>query len=134
MFTSVDVRLHRAGQKTIGGRVASGLPVLLLTTAGRQTGNLRTTPLLYQLNEDGSLLLVAVNGAADWNPHWLHNLTSDPQAEVGIDGERLRVQAHVIGDEERGDLWPAALRMFPGLDHAQEESTRAIPLVRLVVQ
>jgi F420H(2)-dependent quinone reductase len=48
--TAVHRTLYRRTGGRIGGRIGgrmSGAPVLLLTTTGRKTRKLRTTPLLY---------------------------------------------------------------------------------------
>src|SRR5207249_2919892 len=66
LFTSLERRLARAGRSTIGGWVAGGVPVLLLTTRGRRSGNRHVTALLFHRDADRSLLLIAANGAADW--------------------------------------------------------------------
>jgi deazaflavin-dependent oxidoreductase (nitroreductase family) len=132
-FTRVEVRIHRSGRKTIGGRIAGDGPVLLLVTTGRRTGRRRTTPLLYHREEKGDLLLVAANGGADWHPHWLHNLEASPEAQVELDDRRLHVVAAVLDAGERAAAWPLATRVFPGLSTAQQGTSRAIPLVRLHV-
>jgi hypothetical protein len=33
---------------------------------------------LFHRDDDGSLLLIAANGAADWDPDWFLNLLADP--------------------------------------------------------
>ena len=130
-FTAVERRMIRAGRRPLGSRLAGGTPVLLLTTVGRRTGRRRVTPLLFHRCEDGSLLLVAVNGAADWDPDWLHNLVADPHAEVEIDGARYEVDAQVFGDDERRARWDELCVAFPGLDEVQARTRRTIPIVRL---
>lgn len=130
-FTALEIRLHRSGRRTLGSRIAGNAPVLLLTTTGRLTGKRRTTPLLYHREENGDVLLVAVNGGADWNPRWFHNLLATPEAEVEIGGRRLRVVGAVLSPEERASIWPLAIRAFPTLSNAQASTTRPIPLVRL---
>jgi deazaflavin-dependent oxidoreductase (nitroreductase family) len=130
-FTTIERRMQQAGRRTIGGWVAGGVPVLLLTTTGRRSGRTRTTPLLYHRSDDGSLLLVAVNGAADWNPDWLHNLTVNPLTSVEIDGSAHQVLALVLDDGDRAAVWDEACRAFPGLEPAQAVCTRQIPIIRL---
>ena len=131
LFTRVERRLARAGRSTIGGWVAGGAPALLLTTTGRRSGQPHTTPLLFHRDADGSLLLIAANGAADWNPDWFHNLVSDPRVEVELDGARHPGRATVLHGDERAAAWPRALRAFPGLEATQAESRRDIPLIRV---
>jgi deazaflavin-dependent oxidoreductase (nitroreductase family) len=108
--------------------------VLLLTTRGRRTGKRHTTPLLFHHRADGSLLLIAVNAAADWDPDWLLNLVAHPDAEIEIEQVRHSIEAAVLDDEERIIVWDEARRAFPGLEATQSESSRTIPLVRLTIR
>lgn len=133
VFTSLERRRARAGRSTIGGWVAGGVPVLLLTTKGRHSGKGHTTPLLFHRTGDGSLLLIAANGAANWHPDWYHNVVADPCVEVELDGARRSANATVLAGNERTIAWPTALRAFPGLAATQREATREIPLVRLTI-
>lgn len=107
--------------------------MLLLTTTGRRSGNRHVTPLLYHRDADGSLLLIAANGAADWNPDWFHNLVADPHVEVEVDGVQRSARATVLEGRDRTTAWPTALDAFPGLEAAQLESSRDIPLIRVAI-
>lgn len=133
-FTALDRRLVQRGHRSIGGWVAGDVPVLLLTTVGRRTGREQTTLRLYHRRDDGSLLLIAANGTADWDPDWLCNLIAHPIAEIEIDGERRAVEATVLDDVDRNATWQEACRAFPGLQSAQAACRRAIPVVRLTVK
>ena len=88
-------RLHAYLWRLTRGRLVNGIGAasfLLLTTMGRKTGRLRTTPVLYL--EDGSdLIVVASFGGNDIHPAWYLNLKECPEAEVVIRGERRRVSA-----------------------------------------
>ncbi len=132
-FTRFELRRARAGRGTVGGWVAGGVPVLLLTTTGRVSGRPHTTPLLVHRERDGSMLLVAVNGTADWDPDWLRNLRADARASVEVGSERHDVVATVLDGAERAAAWEDARRALPGLEPAQAACRRTIPLVRLAV-
>src|SRR5581483_10818361 len=69
---SLHSALYRASGARIGGTMKQA-PVLLLTTKGRKTGKMRTTPLLYGRDGD-RIVLVASVGGAERNPAWFHNL------------------------------------------------------------
>jgi deazaflavin-dependent oxidoreductase (nitroreductase family) len=105
--------------------------VLLLTTTGRRTGRNRTTPLLYERVDADRLLLAAANGAADWRPAWLLNLTAHACVTVEMGVERWRGEARILPPEERAGRWRGAVAAFPGLDAAQRATTRAIDLVEV---
>src|SRR2546430_1604902 len=79
-------RAHRAVYRASGGRILGtlvGMPVLLLTTTGRRTGKLRTTPLTF-LRDGADLVVIASNGGADRLPDWWRNLQHNTRAVVQI--------------------------------------------------
>jgi F420H(2)-dependent quinone reductase len=108
-------------------------PFLLLTTKGRKTGRLRTTPVLYL--EDGSdLVVVASFGGNDMHPAWYLNLKQCPKAEVVIRSERRRVTAREITSEEKKRIWPRLVKSYPQFDIYQQRTSREIPLLRLTAK
>ena len=126
-------RLHASFWKLTRGRFVDGIgaaPFLLLTTKGRKTGRLRTTPVLYL--EDGSdLVVVASFGGNDMHPAWYLNLKEYPEAELVIRGERRRVTAREITIEEKKIIWPRLVKSYPQFEIYQQRTSREIPLLRL---
>lgn len=109
---------------------AKKAPFLLLTTKGRKTGRLRTTPVLYL--EDGSdLIVVASFGGNDMDPAWYLNLKQCPEAEIVIRGERRRVTSSEITSEEKELIWRRLVKLYPQFDVYQQRTSREIPLLRL---
>lgn len=126
-------RLHAQLWQLAGGRLGNAFgraPFLLLTTKGRKTGRLRTTPVLY-LEDGGDLIVVASFGGNDMHPAWYLNLESHPEAEVILTGERRRLLARKIPPEEKGLIWPRLVKMYPNFAVYQQRTAREIPLLRL---
>ena len=112
---------------------AKKAPFLLLTTKGRKTGRLRTTPVLYL--EDGSdLIVVASFGGNDMDPAWYLNLKQCPEAEIVIRGERRRVTSSEITSEEKELIWRRLVKLYPQFDIYQQRTNREIPLLRLTTR
>jgi deazaflavin-dependent oxidoreductase (nitroreductase family) len=126
---ALHVALYRLTRGRIGGR-AFGAPVLLLTTRGRKTGKLRTTPLLY-LEDGDRLVVVASKGGAPRHPAWFLNLAADPEVTVERGRERLAMRAREADDDERARYWPQVVAMYPGYEKYQQKTSRRIPLVVL---
>ena len=126
-------RVHGWLWRLTRGRFVDGIgaaPFLLLTTKGRKTGRLRTTPVLYL--EDGSdLLVVASFGGNDMHPAWYLNVRECPEAEVVIRGERRRMSAREITREEKELIWPRLVKLYPQFEIYQQRTKREIPLMRL---
>ena len=69
-----------------------GVPLLLLTTTGKKSGQRRQTPLLYQ-REGDRLFLIASNFGQSMHPAWSLNLLADPNAWVTMGGKEIPVVA-----------------------------------------
>lgn len=85
------------GRLTIFGPLA--VPLLLLTTTGRKSGERRQIPLAY-MREGDRLFLVGSNFGQARHPAWALNLSADPNAWVTMGGKEIPVLATpVIGAE-----------------------------------
>lgn len=130
VITPVDRFLHRV----TGGRLTLGetiFPTLMLTTTGRRSGRLRTTPLVY-LDDDGAWIVVGTNFGGGSHPGWTWNLLEDPEAEVEVDGRRVPVSAERIDPEEMDRYWPRFDDLYPGYDSYRQRVSREIRMFRLI--
>lgn len=126
-------RLHAWLWQLARGKLGNAFgraPFMMLTTKGRKTGRLRTTPVLY-LEDGGDLIVVASFGGNDMHPAWYLNLERCPEAEVIVKGERRRLLAHIASPEEKKLIWPRLVKMYSNFDIYQQQTNREIPLLRL---
>lgn len=107
-----------------------GTTTLLLTTAGRRSGEPRTAPLIYQRYGD-AYLVVASKGGADAHPAWYLNLQADPDVTVQVRGDRFAARARTAGREEKPDMWRVMAAAWPQYDQYQRKTDRDIPVVVL---
>jgi deazaflavin-dependent oxidoreductase (nitroreductase family) len=124
--------LHSALYRATGGRLFAKhkqAPILLLTTKGRKTGKMRTTPLIYSRDGDNIVVVASVGGAPQ-NPAWFHNLEGQ-KAEVQIGREKQRFKARVAEGEERERLWAQMVAIWPAYAEYQKKTKREIPVVVL---
>jgi F420H(2)-dependent quinone reductase len=125
--------VHTLLYRATGGHVASriwGLSVLLLTTRGRKTGRLRTTPLCF-LRDGDDVVVVASNGGMDWSPSWWLNLAREPHATIQIGRTRRTIRARRATREERERLWAELTSIAPGYLRYQARTSREIPVAIL---
>jgi len=125
--------LHRALYRLTGGRVAStvkGVPVLLLTTTGRKSGEQRTVPLAYFADGD-AYIVIGSKGGSPTHPAWYLNVEAHPEVEVEIGSERRRLRARRASPEEADRLWPPILERAPLYSKYRAKTRREIPLVLL---
>jgi deazaflavin-dependent oxidoreductase (nitroreductase family) len=106
----------------------TGLPVVVITTRGHRSGNLRKTPLM-RVEHGGEYALVASQGGAPKHPDWYGNLAADPTALTLQDGpEPHDFVARELEGEEREVWWARAVEAFPPYAEYQEKTERVIPV------
>ncbi len=121
--------VYRASGGRLLGRVA-GMPVLLLTTTGRESRKPRTAALTY-FRDGADLVVIGSFGGSDLPPAWWLNLQRDSRASVLIGGTTSKVTARAASVEEHDRLWPLATTTHPGYARYQERTARLIPIVML---
>jgi deazaflavin-dependent oxidoreductase (nitroreductase family) len=128
-MSRVNVWLYRKTNGRVGSRLR-GAPVLLLTTTGRSSGELRTTPLLY-LRDGEAYVVVASFGGSPNHPAWFLNIQANPEVEIQVGAERSARRARAASEQERERLWPTVVAMYPAYANYQTKTTRRIPVVLL---
>ncbi len=127
--------IHRAAIKLSFGRLgwqAMDMPVLELTTIGRNTGQPRTVLLTSPVQLGATYVVVASRGGDDKPPAWLGNLVSNPEVQVTIQGgPKVSRHARVATAAERAELWPRIIGDHQNYGEYQKRTSREIPLVFL---
>lgn len=119
----------RANQGQLGGNFA-GAPVLLLHSTGAKSGKERVHPMMYQAVGDDYAVFASKAGMPT-NPDWYHNLVANPDAEIEVGEQTLKVTARVASDEERAPIWETEKERYPGFADYEQKTTRQIPVVIL---
>jgi len=121
--------VHTALYRLLGGRIV-GNKILLLTTIGRRTGRLRTTPLFFVRDGD-AYVVVASNGGEDRYPGWWHNIRSDPNATIQVGREIVTCRAEVASTADGPRLWPKLDAVYAGYRRYREGTARELTIFRL---
>jgi deazaflavin-dependent oxidoreductase (nitroreductase family) len=127
-------KLHETVFRVSGGRLAnrgSGMPVLMLTTTGRKSGQKRTTMLTSPLRDGDRIMIVASKGGAEHHPDWFLNLRDDPHVEVTQEGTTRSMTARVAEDGEKAALWDRIVADHGNYAGYQAKTEREIPVVVL---
>ena len=104
--------------------------LVLLTTVGVRTGQLRTTPMMF--HPDGErLLVVASNVGAERHPDWYHNLVANPRVTVEVGVEKYEAVAAPLEGEERDRFWTMLKQTYPFFADHDTSTSREIPVVAL---
>ncbi len=130
--TRLFYALHRAIYRLSGGRISRsmGCPVVLLTTTGRKSGELRTAPI-FGFPEGKSIVVVPSNAGKKSYPSWYFNLRAHPDAQLQLGQEKWQVKAREATPEEWERLWPRLAGHYRGYDVYRERTVRHIPIVIL---
>lgn len=129
--------LHETIFRVSNGKLlnrGSGMPVLMLTTTGRKSGEPRTTMLTSPLRDGDAIMLVASNGGDPKHPAWFLNLRDDPNVKVTMGGTTTPMTAHVADAAEKAVLWPRIVADHANYAGYQRKTERNIPVVVLEPQ
>lgn len=129
LFWALHLKLYQWSSGRIG-HTLRGLPVLLLTTRGKKTGQLRTKALMY-LPHGESFVVIASNLGKEDHPAWWYNLQAEPKASVQIKSEHFSVNAREAQEHEREAIWQALAEKTPDYEQYRSWTSRRIPLVIL---
>ena len=118
------------GTWRIGSALRKGVPICLVTTVGRKSGQPRPAPLLY-LRDGDRVVVVASQGGLPRNPQWYLNVLEHPAVTVQIGRTKRPMRARVADDTERAALWPRLVELYADFDDYQSWTDRVIPVVIL---
>jgi deazaflavin-dependent oxidoreductase (nitroreductase family) len=127
LFGAEHVRVYResAGEHGYDWR---GARILLLSTQGRRSGELRSTPLIHRIDGE-QWVVVASRGGAPKNPSWYENLKANPEASMQVD--EVPVRASTAQGEDRDRLRSLMTEVWPAYEDYQAKTEREIPVVVL---
>lgn len=129
--TKVFSGLHATMFRLTGGRASNPKwPMMVLTVTGRKSGKSRDVPLVY-VEAGGRYAVAAAYGGSDVNPAWWLNLQANPEASALLNGVTVKVTAAEATADQRAQLWPRLVTMYPYFAEYQQRTSREIPVVLL---
>jgi deazaflavin-dependent oxidoreductase (nitroreductase family) len=130
LFGQEHVKRYVETDGEVGHDWQDGVPVLILTTTGRRSGEERPTPLIYGRHGDDYLVVASKGGAPD-PPAWYLNLSEAPDVQVQVKADRFGAHARTATPEEKADMWSTMAAIWPAYDEYQTKTDREIPVVVL---
>jgi deazaflavin-dependent oxidoreductase (nitroreductase family) len=127
-FNDNVVQEFRANGGMVGGLFTRD--IVLLTTTGAKSGQLRLSPLVY-FTIDGKMLVVGSFGGAPKDPAWVQNLRAKPEAHVEVGTEAYDVIARELARDERDALFDKLVELAPIFGDYQATTSRVIPVFEL---
>ena len=128
MGVHCSVRSSTDPRKVRRATTGTALPCRCSPPAGRNSGDKRTTPLIYQRHGDG-YLVVGSNGGDPSG--WFLNLQDDPIVAVQVKADHHPARARVATAEEKPELWRLMTATGAPYDEFQAKADREIPVVFL---
>jgi F420H(2)-dependent quinone reductase len=112
------------------GNEIMGLPIVVVTSRGAKSGNLRKNPVM-RVEHDGVYAVVASKGGAPEHPEWYYNIVADPHVDLQDGPEPASYAARLATGEERAEWWERAVAAFPNYAEYQTKTDREIPVFLL---
>ena len=124
-----QVELYESSGGTDGTTLReTGLPVIIVTNKGNQTGAIRKTPLM-RVKDGDNYVLVGSQGGAPKNPVWVYNLRADASVEIRDETDVYPMRVREVEDDgERARLWDLAVEAFPPYEDYRNKTSRKIPV------
>ena len=124
-----QVELYESSNGAEGTTIGDpGLPVIIVTHRGRNTGAIRKTPLMRAVDGPNYILVASLAGAPD-NPSWYYNLVSNPEVEIRDKSVVTSMRVSEVSEPtEKKRLWDIAVKAYPPEAEYQDKTDRVIPL------
>lgn len=131
-FSRAHVFFYRLSGGIIGG-TAVGLPIALLTTIGRVSGQPRTTPVNFTTGDNDEVYLLASQTGMSKHPQWYRNMSAHPEVQVQIRRQKMEMLARQANAEERPALFAKFSSTYEGFDDYEKRTSgiREIPVMIL---
>jgi deazaflavin-dependent oxidoreductase (nitroreductase family) len=109
------------------GTTLRGMPVIVLTTVGAKSGNLRKIPLM-RVEHAGEYAVVASLGGAPKHPTWYFNIVKTPHVELQDGPVKHDYTAREVTGDEKALWWQRAVEAYPDYADYQVKTDREIPV------
>ena len=112
-----------------GGKVAQfgDAPLVILNTIGAKSGQVRETPLVALIQDDGMYVFASKAGAPA-HPDWYHNLKANPEITVEYGTESFEARLTELPEEEGQEKLQAQAALMPQFaEYVESAAPRVIP-------
>ncbi len=128
-FMALHVFIYRLTKGKVMGAL-NRMPLLLLDSVGRKSGQRRTNPLMY-IRDGDNYVITASAGGAEKNPGWYYNLKANPRTTIQVGDKKIPVTATEASPAERTRLWAKLVAEAPQFKGYEVKTKRTIPMMIL---
>lgn len=126
-YTRLNVWVYKKSGGRLMKHFPGGYPICIVTMRGRKTGKPREVALIH-LPMGEQKLLVASQGGMEKHPLWYHNIKANPAIDIMVAGDKRAYLATQASPEQKRELWPHLLSLYPDFDEYQARTDRDIPV------
>ena len=113
------------------GATLEGRPVVILTTVGAKTGQLRKNPVM-RIKDGDTYLAVASAAGATSHPAWYRNLVANPDVRLQDGASVHSLRARETYGAEKARMWLIAEQFWPHFpEYRARAGQREIPVIVL---
>lgn len=127
LFTRLNVWVFKKSKGRLWKNFPGGYPICVVGMTGAKSGQRREVALIHLPYRRG-VLLVASQGGMDRHPVWYHNIAANPHIDLLFRGKTEALVARQASDNEKRELWPQLLSLYPDFDEYQARTDRNIPV------
>jgi len=127
VYTRFNVWVYKKSNGKLLKNFPGGFPICIVTMIGRKSGAPREVALIH-LPWGEKKLLVASQGGLDKHPVWYYNVKANPDVQIMVSGIKKSYTATIADSEQKRDLWPHLLSLYPDFDEYQARTDRDIPV------
>lgn len=126
-YTHLNVWVFKKSKGHLMKHFPGGFPICVVGMTGRKSGKRREIALIH-LPYGNSKLLVASQGGMNQHPLWYYNIAANPDIDIMVEGKTRAYTARQLSDDEKRDIWPHLLSLYPDFDEYQARTDRNIPV------
>jgi len=113
------------------GNTLEGRPVVILTTIGAKTSNIRKNPVM-RIKEGDTYVAIASNAGATSHPSWYRNLIAHPEVSLQDGATVYQLRARQVHGEDQVRWWRVAESFWPYFpEYRAKAGAREIPVMLL---
>ena len=112
-----------------GGKVAmfGDVPVVILHTIGAKSGQVRETPLVALIEDDGMYVFASAAGSPT-HPAWYHNLKANPEITVELGPDSFTARLDQLPDDVAAAKLSTQAQIMPQFSgYVESAAPRVIP-------
>lgn len=126
-YTRFNVWVYKKSNGKWMKNFPGGFPICIVGMTGKKSGVRREVALIH-LPHGENKYLVASQGGMNKHPTWYFNVQANPNIDIMFQGDTKNYQARQLSSDEKREVWPILLSLYPDFDEYQARTDRDIPV------